>query len=218
MQIGENKRRELTSMKCFTIVTAYFLSLFFAAGAFGQSPTPLSPGDGHAGSLRLTLEKQQEEIDTLREELKKESELRKQQSVVLEALVNRLGKLLQADRAPMTVDLVPADLKQDAGNPVKATATIVQSDKTQQKPVVPVEAGTGKIRFNGLLQAGLLAGDENFNHTFRIRRAEIKFSGELLPKVRWTVMFDVAKALSLSTQTATVDGVPVVRTVGVNHS
>ena len=59
----------------------------------------------------------------------------------------------------------------------------------------PVMAGTGTIRFNGLLQAWLAGGDAGFKDTFRIRRAELKFSGDLGRTVGWAVMIDPSKSL-----------------------
>ena len=59
----------------------------------------------------------------------------------------------------------------------------------------PVEAGFGKIRVNGLLQFWY----QNDNgatpkDTFRLRRADIRLSGEIKPKVAsWSIMFDPAQ-------------------------
>jgi len=57
-----------------------------------------------------------------------------------------------------------------------------------------VEAGFGKIKLNGLLQFWY----QNDNgatpyDTFRLRRAEIKLSGDIVPEVSWAVMFDPAQ-------------------------
>jgi len=58
----------------------------------------------------------------------------------------------------------------------------------------PVEAGFGKIKVNGLMQFWY----QNDNSatpkdTYRLRRAEIKLSGEIKPEVSWAVMIDPAQ-------------------------
>jgi hypothetical protein len=86
----------------------------------------------------------------------------------------------------------------------------------------PVTAGTGKVKFNGLLQFWTLndttIAPANFN--FRIRRTELKFSGSVADNTRWFVMVDPSKALNL-----TVAGLPdatkdnkIVQDVGVAWS
>jgi Phosphate-selective porin O and P len=57
------------------------------------------------------------------------------------------------------------------------------------------------VKFGGLLQGWYMAGDEGFNDTFRIRRAELKVSGELARKFGWVVMIDPAKSLTVSSGT-----------------
>jgi len=58
----------------------------------------------------------------------------------------------------------------------------------------PVEAVYGKIKINGLMQwwyqydSGSTPKD-----TFRLRRAEIKLSGEIKPEVSWIIMIDPAQ-------------------------
>ncbi|MGE3974955.1 MAG: porin [Bdellovibrionales bacterium] len=62
-----------------------------------------------------------------------------------------------------------------------------------------MSVGTGTAKFNGLLQMWALddstAGLDG-NTNFRIRRAELKFSGSVLEKTRWFLMVDPAKSLS----------------------
>ena len=58
----------------------------------------------------------------------------------------------------------------------------------------PVEAGFGKIKLTGLMQIWYQNdnGATPFD-TFRLRRAEIKLSGEIKPDVSWAVMIDPAQ-------------------------
>jgi phosphate-selective porin len=171
------------------------------------------------GSLRTEDEAQNEEIKKLREELRKEREFRGQQQAVLESLVKKLDDLAAAVNGPKAENRPVAPVVAEnttvstaATNPDGATA------KPQDKPVNAVEAGFGKIEFTGLIQGWFAAGDRGFGDTFRIRRAELRFSGQILPEVKWSVMFDPAKALSLNSSTTTINGVPVIRTVGVNQA
>lgn len=60
-----------------------------------------------------------------------------------------------------------------------------------------LEAGFGRITFHGLLQAWYAGESGAAASTFRIRRAELKFVGDLTPRARWTVVVDPAKALAL---------------------
>jgi mRNA-degrading endonuclease YafQ of YafQ-DinJ toxin-antitoxin module/uncharacterized protein YoxC len=78
-----------------------------------------------------------------------------------------------------------------------------------------VDAGYGKIKVNGLIQVWIQAEqnapDKGVVDTFRLRRSEIKLSGNINPKAYWTVMFDPAKNISLNTTSSggNVTGVSV---------
>jgi phosphate-selective porin len=73
------------------------------------------------------------------------------------------------------------------------------------------------LRFNGLLQAWFTSG--NFTRdTFRIRRAELKFSGNVTEQLRWTLMFDPAKLLSVNTTSTFIPPTTVTSTSAVNQT
>lgn len=60
-----------------------------------------------------------------------------------------------------------------------------------------MEVGLGSAKFNGLLQTWTVydtTATAQLNQ--RLRRAEIKFSGDIAPNWRWSVMIDPAKSLS----------------------
>lgn len=61
-----------------------------------------------------------------------------------------------------------------------------------------VRSGFGKITLGGLGQVWFVGSSEDVNTSLRLRRMEIKLSGEITPQVGWTVMIDPAKSLSLS--------------------
>jgi len=71
------------------------------------------------------------------------------------------------------------------------------------------------VKVNGLMQfwyeneQGATVTD-----TFRLRRAEIKLSGEITPEVSWAVMIDPAAVREDDTKTETVNGTKVITSVG----
>ncbi|MFN3966742.1 MAG: hypothetical protein ACK4JE_03485, partial [Endomicrobiia bacterium] len=71
----------------------------------------------------------------------------------------------------------------------------------------PVEAGFGKIKANGLLQFWYQYDNgATPKDTFRLRRAEVKLSGEIKPDVvSWAIMFDPAQVREDDTKSDTVD-------------
>ncbi|RPH61166.1 MAG: hypothetical protein EHM89_07685 [Acidobacteria bacterium] len=79
----------------------------------------------------------------------------------------------------------------------------------QERDVKPQDgqSGFGTIKFSGLLQAWYSSGDAGFDDTFRIRRAELKFTGEALRQLNWTVMVDPAKLLSQNTNVNRARGI-----------
>lgn len=60
------------------------------------------------------------------------------------------------------------------------------------------------LTFNGLVQGWYAAGDAGLRDTFRIRRTEVYFNGQITNKARWQVMVDAAKTLSLETTAASL--------------
>ena len=68
----------------------------------------------------------------------------------------------------------------------------------------PVKVGFGELEIGGLLQLWYSHDETHGNESgkadsFRLRRSEIMFSGEILPEVAWTVMVDPSKELGFST-------------------
>jgi hypothetical protein len=76
----------------------------------------------------------------------------------------------------------------------------------------------GGIRAGGLLQVWYAQGDGGFQSTFRIRRAELKLSGDVSPRARWGITVDPARALATNNATTTVNGVSVVTGTSVNQA
>ncbi|MBI1747427.1 MAG: hypothetical protein HYR55_12665 [Acidobacteria bacterium] len=79
-----------------------------------------------------------------------------------------------------------------------------------------VEPGYGKLKLTGLFQGWFFTGNQGVADSFRLRRTEIKLSGEITPKIKWLVMFDPAKSLSLNKTTTSLQGTSVLRDAGIN--
>lgn len=169
----------LVSFTCFHLVS----------NASGQDAADID-------TLKRQYEEQRAEIAKLRDELKRESEARQRQQALLESVLEKLEKLTAALETNPAIDETTAKVVNAVHEPERAEPA--KDDKKQtDKPADTVESGLGKVKFNGLLQGWYAGGNGGVPDTFRIRRAELKFSGEIVKDVRWTVMFDLAKALSL---------------------
>jgi hypothetical protein len=191
--------------------------------ARGQSlsTTPQQPA-AEVEQLRRQIEEQRKQIQQLQTSLQNETARRVEQRRLLEALQQELEQLANSGTAPAPAG-PPAVL------PTSSQAVVAQDQAEASRPeTVPnktaevkpqdVQAGFGKIKFNGLLQAWFATGNGGFNDTFRVRRAELKFTGEITPQVKWTVMLDPAKALSLNNTFTTTGGTSVVKENNVNQA
>ena len=177
--------------------------------------------------LRRQVEEQKDQILQLKTSLLRQSEQQERQQHLLDALQLRLDQLAASapvpaagetpalPRTPETAaqaEQAPAEQVQKVTQPETVTA------KTEDVRPNGVEVGIGKIKFNGLLQTWFLAGNGGLTDTFRIRRAELKFTGEISPHFKWTVMIDPAKSLSLSNTFTTVSGTTVLKDTSVNQA
>lgn len=202
------------------------ICVMVAVAACTEARGQHAPADeSQSEKLQNLYAEQKAEIEALRSELKTERDLREKQKALLESLVRRfdelaasMGQRAGADAAKPAA-IVPAVL-QTSQTVEKAVAgqTSETTPKQQSDKANVVENGFGKIKFTGFIQGWYAAGDQGFGNTFRLRRAEMRFTGDLLPKVKWTVMFDLAKALSVNTTSTAINGTPVVRSVGVSQA
>jgi hypothetical protein len=85
-------------------------------------------------------------------------------------------------------------------------------------PAILVDTSGIKLRVSGLFQGWYSASDAAVVDTFRLRRAELKFSGDISPRLKWAVMVDPAKTLSLSATTGSMGGQTVVTGASVSQS
>jgi len=108
---------------------------------------------------------------------------------------------------------VPADTQAPKA---AAPSAVTQATKDAGKPALEfAKVGFGTLKLNGLLQGWYQFTDEaKPNDTFRLRRAEIKLSGEINPMVLWAIMIDPAQVREDDTTTSKIDGTNYVTSVG----
>ena len=84
----------------------------------------------------------------------------------------------------------------------KEKETLEEKARERQTPreltFESVRAGFGKITVGGLAQGWFVGSSRDVNTSLRLRRMELKLTGEITPRVSWTVMIDPTKSLSLS--------------------
>jgi hypothetical protein len=156
--------------------------------------------------LREVREEMQRLTEQLRQVQASATEAQSRAGVVATTTTQQSDSIakLQTDMTSMRASLASTD-------------GAVQEVKKRKIPAA-VESGFGNIKFNGLLQLWGATGDQGFKDTFRLRRTELKFSGNITPQVKWTVMIDPSKALSLNTTTAKVNGTSFLTSASVNQS
>ncbi len=79
----------------------------------------------------------------------------------------------------------------------------------------PVAAGFGSVKLNGLLQ-GWYQHEKGADPegTFRLRRAEIKLSGDITPEVAWWLMIDPAQVREDDARSSSISGTNYVTSAG----
>jgi hypothetical protein len=63
----------------------------------------------------------------------------------------------------------------------------------------------GAISLHGFILATYRSGDPLVVDGYRLRKADLKFSGEVSPHMRWRISFDAAKVLTLNKQVAEIN-------------
>jgi len=93
------------------------------------------------------------------------------------------------------------------------------SSSTAHAPANDAAASAPPVQIDGLLQIWYLDGHTitNAHDTYRIRRADIKLSGVISPRVRWRVSLDGAKLLNLNKATTVASDTTVVKDVSVDQ-
>lgn len=74
------------------------------------------------------------------------------------------------------------------------------------------------VRAGGLIQVWYAQGGNGFQSTFRVRRTELRLSGDVSSRARWGIMIDPARALTTTSATTDVNGTSVVTGTTVNQN
>jgi len=190
------------------LLTSLFLILSMSLIAKGQQLRP-SDDKGELEMLREQLREQREKTVQLLKTVKELSEAVDLQMRQLHSLGQKLALIAGHN----------ADLE-DTSEPAKAgdTARKNNGEEVKQPEIHIVEAGTGKIKFNGLIQGWYAAGNQGLRDTFRLRRTELKFTGQITPKVSWTAMIDPSRAISLNNSFVNINGTSLLSDTSVNQS
>ena len=200
-------------LKIISSLIALVLVVFISTGKAQENPAS-TPSNDKVEQLQKKVDEHEREFKLLQETLRKQSEIIERQQKQLESLQS---KIQQKETGSTVASTVPSQ-PDNANTATNQTAEVKPAPKPSAKPANNVESGFGKVRFNGLLQGWFAAGNGGFNDTVRIRRAELKLSGDITPKARWTVMFDPAKALSSNNTFTTVNGTQVVSNSSPNQA
>lgn len=182
-------------IRSLRIALAAFFLLNPLAILAQEKSAPPQPVNNEVEALRKKLEAQAAQLDQLQKDLQRQSQLIGEQQHQLQSLKGGA---------------------QPAAAPVASTSSAKPVE--EKKPAASADNGYGKIKINGLLQGWYSAGNAGSRDTFRIRRTELKFSSEIVKDVKWTLMIDPSKALSLNQTFATVNGEKVVTSASVNHA
>jgi len=145
-----------------------------------------------------TLRQQTEALSRLTSELETQRALIAQQREAIASLEARAS-------APVA----PA-------RPAAAPASMPLPTPTPAPPAPTVDTSGARLRLGGLVQGWFTTGS-GVTNTFRLRRTELKLTGELNPRTRWTMMVDPAKTLNVANSYTTIDGTRVVSDSAVNQ-
>ncbi len=156
-------------------------------------------GPADVESLRKKIEAQEAQIKLLQESLQRQSEILQQQQSILESLKQKLDPAKPS--ATLAAQITPPRNEEQRSDQNRRPG-----QRRQGQPGEPVEAGAGRIRFTGLIQGWFASGDRAFRDTFRLRRAQLRFTGDINENIRWVVMLDAAKALSVNNSLTDING------------
>lgn len=191
------------------IITIGLLLLLFSIVP-AQDNSTQTKQNNEVEELKKKVEKQERQVKLLQEQIEKQNAIvREQQRQINELVKSREQKEAKTTQTPNKSATNLAQKNQ--------VAEVKPTPQATPKPVQNVESGFGKIRFNGLIQGRFSAGNETVN-TLRLRRTELKLTGQINPKVKWTLMIDPSKTLRVNTTTSTIGETSVVTSVSPNQS
>ncbi|MFQ5862584.1 MAG: porin [Candidatus Brocadiales bacterium] len=145
-------------------------------------------------ALERTVEAQREEIAILQANQEK-------MRVTQEDAGNTIEEYKETDVAgsePVSPSTVQAKEARNRGFFGDLRTTLESLGEWSERPEPMVKVGQGWLNIGGLFQEWWVH-DELAKDEFKQRRMEIKFYGEIIPKLRYQVMFDTAKRFPRTT-------------------
>lgn len=208
-----------------SLVCLLLLTFATQASIAQEKPSSQQESTTEIESLRKKVQEQGAQINLMQQSLQNQSAMIEQQQKLLESLVERLARGSQpqlvhaAVEKPASVIETPLAASNPIADPAPASAgKKIEGSSERPKPAQNIETGYGKIKFNGLLQGWFAGGDANFSDTFRVRRAELKFTGEITPKARWTIMVDPSKSLAINNSFTTIGETKAITDSAINQA
>jgi uncharacterized coiled-coil protein SlyX len=187
---------KLTSL-CFLILLG-----FSNKGAAQESALPNGQKAGDVEILRKKLEVQEAQIKEMKESLNRQNDFIERQQKLLEVLQQKIGKV--------------GDM------PASPPATVTNIKAIEEKPATTPKPSAGqeneKSKFNGLIQGWYASGNAGYSDTFLLRRTELRFSGQINPHIKWMLMIDPAKSLSINKTYTTINGERIVSDASINQA
>jgi hypothetical protein len=94
---------------------------------------------------------------------------------------------------------------------VSLSATVAAAqDSTAAKTLIPVD-------IHGFVQVYYRTGDPLNKDGYRIRKADVRFSGDVSPRLRWRLSVDAAKALAVNTTTTDIRDTTALNAVSIDQ-
>ncbi len=226
-QIATRRRTAVGVSLIFLLIAVSVVAQETSVSGKGGQKTGVQALAADILELREALAAQQQQIAAQREEIERlREELRSAQRQMTQKLEEAQGaneqshKILAAGGASLSAlaelnKKVEADVS-EVRTAVAATTSL--AERAQEASSTAMKSGFGHVRFNGLVQIWGSAGDAGYRDSFRIRRTELTLSGQINDKVRWAIMVDPAKSLSLNSSSAFMNGTTVLSGSSVNQA
>lgn len=178
--------------------------LVFAIDSQAQEVAPANKqATGDVELLRQKLEAQEAKLKEMQESLNRQNEFIERQQKLLQDLQQKIGQV--SNGAPVASAAATTNLK-------------TSDEKPAAKPAAAQNQEMGKVKSNGLIQGWYASGNAGYADTFLLRRAELRFSGQLTPHIKWMMMIDPAKALAINKTYTTIKGSRLLSDANVNQA
>jgi hypothetical protein len=183
----------------------FFLLILFSLsnkGAAQESVPPNGQTTNNVEILRKKLEAQEVQIKKMKESINRQNDFIERQQKLLEAMQQKIGQV--------------------SSTPAMPSATTTNIKAIEEKPAATSKPSQNqeneKSKFNGLIQGWYASGNSGYSDTFLLRRAELRFSGQIHPHIKWMLMIDPAKSLSINKTYTNMNGERLVSDANINQA